>query len=600
MPFLHNLPITRLAAVQNTAQGMQGWLPNSFIDTLYDYTQFLSPTEPIATFARNASAVPEVAIIGAGAAGMVAAYELLRAGMQPTIFEASDRIGGRHWSRHFQDSKGNDLPFWAELGAMRVPLSNQVFWYYANQFGAKTGSFPDPGTVPTLIYYENNSHMWNPSDSDSASQVPPGRFQKIQTDFGGYVEGLIQKIWGPWYNNGGAPDTTQLVAAWQSFIDQYQDMTMFDAVRQGIPQWGTEEFNAFSALGVGSGGFGNLLYSVSQMELLRHLANRWDYDQKLIVGWQGKGKLVADGINGLTKRLYEQPVTASNGRQVSLRSLRRVRFNSKVTGIETDAQRNQLKVSWEDETSKQKKTKTFAAIIVATTTRAMEIDLGLTLPVEQNVDVGSTSVKNAIRNFHLMGASKMFIRTKSKFWLDAQGKPRADIPSSIQTDELPRQVYCLDYPHTNEGVVLISYTWEDDSTKLLALNPLQRLKKFQEVLRRICPPFAEQLVPVNGARGILNIDWQTSAPFYGAVKVQLPGQESYLHDAYYQFLSALDPASDHGVYLAGDCISWAGQWTEGALQTGINAACAVAKHLDGTLRENSPLTQNPQLYRYGS
>lgn len=599
MPLLPNSSAVQSGAAQANPQGLADWLPNSFIDTLYDYTQFLNPKEPIASFDAG-SPGGEVAVIGAGAAGMVAAYELLRAGIQPTVFETSDRIGGRHWSQHFQDRKGNELDVWAELGAMRVPLANRVFWYYAHQFGAQTGTFPDPGTVPTLVYYENTPYLWNPSESNGAPTPPPGPFQQIQSDFGAYAMSLIQAIWGPWYNNGNPPNLPELVAAWQSCLDESKDQTMFDAVRRGIPQWTTEQFNAFSALGVGSGGFGNLLFSVSQMELLRHLVNRWDYKQQLIVGWQPEGKaLTPEGMNGLTKQLYAQPVARGNGRPVSLSSRHCVRFNSKVTRVEMDARTQQLRVRWTDKASRREQVKAFSAIIVATTTRAMEIDLGLELPTGKTVNVGSPDVKNAIRNFHLMGASKMFIRTKTKFWLEADGKPRPNIPQSIQTDELPRQVYCLNYPHTDEGVVLISYTWEDDSTKLLALDPVQRFEKFKEVLARICPPFAEYLIPVNGTRGILNIDWQNTQPAYGGVKIQLPGQELYLHNAYYQFLSVLDPTTDRGVYLAGDCISWAGQWTEGALQTGINAACAVAKHLGGSVRENSPLTQNPQLYRYG-
>ena len=105
---------------------------------------------------------------------MVAAYELLRAGVRPTIFEATDRIGGRHWSRRFKDKNGKDTPLWAEMGAMRVPKSHYAFWHYADQFGAQTGEFPDPGKVPTLIYYQNKPYSWNPD-----SKTPPDPFNKI-------------------------------------------------------------------------------------------------------------------------------------------------------------------------------------------------------------------------------------------------------------------------------------------------------------------------------------------------------------------------------------------------------------------------------------
>ena len=42
----------------------------------------------------------EVAIIGAGMAGMVAAYELMRVGLRPVVYEP-DRIGGRLRSEQF-------------------------------------------------------------------------------------------------------------------------------------------------------------------------------------------------------------------------------------------------------------------------------------------------------------------------------------------------------------------------------------------------------------------------------------------------------------------------------------------------------------------
>ena len=60
-----------------------------------------------------------VAIIGAGLSGIVAAYELMRLGMRPVIYEAS-RLGGRLRSEPF----GYDTSTIAELGGMRFPRSS--------------------------------------------------------------------------------------------------------------------------------------------------------------------------------------------------------------------------------------------------------------------------------------------------------------------------------------------------------------------------------------------------------------------------------------------------------------------------------------------
>lgn len=216
--------------------------------------------------------------------------------------------------------------------------------------------------------------------------------------------------------------------------------------------------------------------------------------------------------------------------------------------------------------------------------------MGMALGKEEGSTIDE-NVKTSLRNLHLVNSSKLFIRTKTKFWIDDDS-----IPSNIQTDGLPRGIYCLDYgDRTENGVVLISYTWGDDSTKLLAIEPHKRFVIFRDIISKIDSKFAEHLEPVDGE--ILNVDWQLK-DYYGAFNLQYPGQESNLHSAYYQFQSVLSAEKDKGVYLAGDSMSWAGGWTEGALQKGLNAACAVAKHLGGEVIDSSPLSQDPTQYNY--
>src|SRR5689334_19742941 len=110
---LHYFPRPSTSLLQTT----QPFVPWPYIDDLYDYTQILSAERPIGVLSPDQRGA-EVAIIGAGVAGMVAAYELLRLGLRPVVFEATDRVGGRGWSRPFTDDTA--APF-AELGAMRFP-----------------------------------------------------------------------------------------------------------------------------------------------------------------------------------------------------------------------------------------------------------------------------------------------------------------------------------------------------------------------------------------------------------------------------------------------------------------------------------------------
>ncbi len=74
----------------------------------------------------------KITILGAGIAGLVAAYELERLGHEVEIIEGSSRVGGRVWTHRF--GKDNNAPY-AELGAMRIPSSHHHTLHYVNEMG---------------------------------------------------------------------------------------------------------------------------------------------------------------------------------------------------------------------------------------------------------------------------------------------------------------------------------------------------------------------------------------------------------------------------------------------------------------------------------
>jgi tryptophan 2-monooxygenase len=574
--YLAARPQPSLAQKPLPAGGM-GW---SYIDTLYDYVQFLSGGDH-SPHAGSIAALPKtywktpVAIIGAGAAGLVAAYELLKIGASPVVFEADPhRLGGRAYSLPFTDGQGHPDPStFAEMGAMRFPASSRLLFHYANAiFGLQTvGTFPNPGQVPTKLSYENRVIDWR------AGQSCPACFEGVSNDWQDFTAQLMAPLRQAWQNQ----DMGQVVAIWQSYIDQYKDLSFSTAVRRGIAGWTERDMNTFGALGIGSGGFGPL-YPVGFLEILRIVVNGMEQEQQLLV----------DGSSAFLQAFFTQPVTLPNGEQRSLQSMNAVLFKTPVTAVTTGADGNPL-VYYTNPSSGKTEARSFPAVIVATTTRCMRI-MGMTRePPGSQGSVVHESVKTAIRTIPLMNSSKMFIRTATKFW---KSDPR--LPQNIQMDELPRGVYALDYPQTENGVILISYTWGEDSRKLLGLSKEERFALFKRAIAHVSPAFSAHLVPLNGE--ILTIDWQATDYHYGAFKLQYPGQEQSAHDLYYQFLTVLNPAADRGVYLAGDSVSWSGGWLEGALQTGINAACAAAKRIGALLVPASPLSQSPHLYTYSS
>jgi tryptophan 2-monooxygenase len=230
----------------------------------------------------------------------------------------------------------------------------------------------------------------------------------------------------------------------------------------------------------------------------------------------------------------------------------------------------------------------FDAVVIATTTRSMQVDMGLTDP-PAGTPVLTRGQNTAIREMHLMNSSKLFVLTRSKFWKSA------NLPANIQTDGLVRGLYCLDYAGSNYGVVLISYTWGDDSTKYIAVkDPQQRLDILLNSLQAAVPKFVKALRPQILPQHTTLIDWQDEPSYYGAFKLNYPGQDPMNQALYYQFMQ-----SRNGIYLAGDSVGWCGGWIEGALQTGVNAAAAAAQQLGMRLYPNNPMTQNPTQYQYG-
>jgi monoamine oxidase len=87
----------------------------------------------------------EVVILGAGIGGLVAAYELRRAGYHVTVLEARDRIGGRVWTIRGGDrveQMGRPLQRAAfaagnymNAGAARIPSSHRLILSYARRLG---------------------------------------------------------------------------------------------------------------------------------------------------------------------------------------------------------------------------------------------------------------------------------------------------------------------------------------------------------------------------------------------------------------------------------------------------------------------------------
>ncbi len=616
-----------LAGVQHR-KTKAAFKPNTMIDTLLNYGEWLDNGASIIEGSFPKDKV--VLIVGAGASGLIAAYELLKAGVKVSIFEATDRVGGRMCSVQYNKESPIDHAVF-ELGCMRFPRSSATLFHYFKKFGIETKpNFPDPGVfgVNAELYYQNKLIEWpSPKEEGKRSQPDSKLFKQIGIDFNNMLiylvgdpdnlnsssknEGKLYSYWNGYQN--GPLETREsykkkTIDCWQKLIDQYKDVSF----EQGIftlgqntnivmNKWTQNEMDAFGALGVGSGGF-SPLFNINFLEILRLMVNGFEADQELVpAGISSFTDALVREIKDLGGKIYlNSPIALENSvgqEKMTKNSDKKNTLIFSVNDKSADMLKSQKDDYWEE------------GCIIATTSRAMQV-MGLTTYTEPSLkkDILSKEVKTSLRNLHMTSSSKFFIQVKNKFWL-TDGKPN-HFPSNIQSDEIFRGLYCLDYDpgKSGGGVVLISYVWEDDSNKLLGLSKQERYDKFLETLRVVNNDFANALDKNKVAfseGGIhekydLNttniVDWQSQPYYYGAFKLDYPGTEQQCHDVVYQFQ---DINKESPIVICGDSISWVGGWMEGALTSGLNAACAIAKSLGANVRAGSPLDEvKPTMYDY--
>lgn len=151
----------------------------------------------------------KIAIIGAGMAGLVAGYELTRAGHQVTILEARDRIGGRILTLRSPFSDG----LFAEAGASRIPSNHHVTHWYINHLGLELEPFfprerdfllfseHKQHRVPAHIYLHEKMHSDPDADLRMGYQKIRGGMDHLSQAFASALEDKIQlsspvlKVW---------------------------------------------------------------------------------------------------------------------------------------------------------------------------------------------------------------------------------------------------------------------------------------------------------------------------------------------------------------------------------------------------------------------
>ena len=498
----------------------------------------------------------EVAIVGAGMAGVTAAYELMKMGLKPVIYEAG-RIGGRLRSQAFEGASG----IIAELGGMRFPQSSAGFYHYVNKLGLTSKPFPNPlssATPSTIVDLEGETLY-----IEKVSELP-AMFREIG------------ECWAKALEEGAGfttlrqavrdKDTARLKAIWNQLIPIWDDRSFYDFVATSYAFAGKpyRYREIFGQVGFGTGGWDSD-YPNSMLEILRVVATDCDENQGYIEGG------VEQVPRGLWKHAPEKMAHWPKG--TSLERLHDGAPRSGVTKIER-AYGNKIAV-----TDRWGHTRLFDACLVTVQSWILTSHIA----VEENLF--SAKMWMALDRTRYMQSSKTFVMTDRPFWKDKDAITGRDTMSMTLTDRLTRGTYLFDNGDDRPGVICLSYSWMSDAMKMLPHPVDKRVRLCLDSLKKIYPGLDIEKYIIGDP---ITVSWESDPHFLGAFKGALPGHYRYNHRMYCHFRQEKMPPAEQGIFMAGDDVSWTPGWVEGAVQTGLNAVWGIMHHLGGESPRGNP------------
>jgi tryptophan 2-monooxygenase len=270
------------------------------------------------------AAAQRIAVIGAGIAGTTAARELVRCGFTNVhLFEATERIGGRFYSRPINKRNLGGTPATYELGAMRISFfpkpgsNNSLTDYYVSLFDIKTQDFPNPGApgVTTAVYMNDGlgpnprSLAVNPIIFTNKEGLPhkinDPVLQSVEAkwqDFKRRARSVFRQeyyrqdlVSGPEAERGSPRRLSNWQLFWRKVERKYWRIDFRDLVTMpgtidperpwdfGGMGMNRLEADVFATIGAGDGGWGPF-YDVSALWVIRTLLFGYADDLQLVIG----------------------------------------------------------------------------------------------------------------------------------------------------------------------------------------------------------------------------------------------------------------------------------------------------------------------------
>ncbi len=465
-----------------------------------------------------------VLVLGAGLAGMTAAFELGRAGYQVKILEYNARAGGRNWSIRGGDVLAElggaaqtcafDEGLYFNPGPWRIPYHHHAVLDYCRRFGVKLEPF-----------IQLNHNAW--LHSTTAFGGKPQRIREVKADFEGAICELLAKA-----TQQGALDAAVTKEDKEILLEALRDHGGLDSDYRYVASAESAQFRGYAQ--DAGGGLGGAAvnsapvgpHDVLTSRLWRSLYNFSAYDFQTTmfqpVGGMGRiGEAFARQIPGV------------------------IRFGAKVTAIRQ--RENGVAVTFQDLARGGAVEEARADWCVCT--------LPLSILSQLPLDV-SPAMKAAIGAVPYAAVVKTGLQFRRRFWEEDE-----HIFGGISYTDLP--IHEIGYPSSGfnadgKGVLLGGYTWDSPSAfELTAMSPADRIKVTLECGAQIHPQYGAEF-----ETGV-SVAWHR-VPFALGCAGDWTDETRKAH---YDDLCQIDGR----IVLAGEHASHLPAWQEGAILSALDA-----------------------------
>lgn len=465
-----------------------------------------------------------ILILGAGIAGLVAAYELSRAGYKVKVLEYNQRAGGRAWTVRggdeytelggFRQKCEFDKGLYFNPGPWRIPYHHHGVLDYAKRLQVPLESFTE---------INQNAYLHN----SKAFGGKPQRYRHVRSDFKGHVAELLAKS----LNQGGL-DATLNREDREKMLESMRHWGILDKQYRYVASHAVDSSRGYR-IDPGGGLMAKPESStpLDPTELVdsglwKYVVTDHDYEMGQAL-FQPVG-----GMDSIAMALYREVAPL-------------VQFGAKVEKIDQDE--HGVSVSYTDTSS-------------AGGTHVAKADWCLCtipLPILSQIPlrVGDPMAAAISAAAAYVASAKVGLQFKRRFWEEDDR-----IYGGVSYTDLP--ITMIGYPMGGQnlpgkGVLLGAYDFGLNANVTTAMDPAQRIREAVRLGTQIHPQY-----PAEFENGFA-VAWHRS-PFTLGCFASWPGDSREKH---YDNLCAIDGR----IALAGEHASRLPAWQEGAVLSSLDA-----------------------------